>query len=737
MKKSRLSIFYKYVISFFIVALLPIGIGVASFYQYNIRALKEQTGKINRQKLKQTAELLDEVVYNHFRMASAVTAEGALQSSQLLGSSYDQYESLSIIKPYLNRNQDLEKGFLIMKQRDVVYSATGIMSFSTMSEMVLGLKTEDEEDLEEIIRENTDYMVWEQEGDYVMFLHPVPVFRPYGNLLFCMNKDAVRKMFGDSLGGEQNELFLMWEEQVVLSDLLEEETKALGEQLEQLGNEASGSLILDSAGSGKRNHKEILFQRSDRTGMVYGVAFSGESSMIKELEQQKDWMVLIGFFMLFLCTGLAFLVAAYTYKPIRELLRMMDKPLNRKNELQALHDYIEGQKELKDSVHWQTPYVQQRIMELYLEGMIDEKEQYKAFGNFRFLSGENVYFTLVIHVQGRQVLNVSQYRQEILNWSLEMELKMDVHVCHMERLKDSAIVWIVNVKKGTAEEAVLMVQKKLKDILVGERGLQLVVGVGNCVECLTEIRSSFYEALAAAEYLQEHSGGTLLWYRDLSEVLLKEEMPDGDTVLKLVQSLRKGDKVLSKELFLQYYDNLQQHYKSQILLKYFIFQSIKTLMAALENYVPEGLKQELAYLAGMELGGQQREQVILFVDKVCTYRAASQKSNQQELTQRILDYIRENAFLPTLSLEQMGDEFGLSTYYISRFMTEQTGDNLKNYITRLRIGEAKRLLTATNLPLYEIVTQVGYLDVSSFIRKFKKEAGMTPGEYRDRFTSGE
>ena len=116
--------------------------------------------------------------------------------------------------------------------------------------------------------------------------------------------------------------------------------------------------------------------------------------------------------------------------------------------------------------------------------------------------------------------------------------------------------------------------------------------------------------------------------------------------------------------------------------------------------------------------------------KICVYTSQFRKSRQEDLTERILNYVRENAFSPELSLEWLGDEFGLSTYYISRFITEQTGYNLKSYITRLRIEEAKRLLASTELTLQEIVNRIGYLDTSSFIRKFKKETGKTPGEYR-------
>lgn len=157
----------------------------------------------------------------------------------------------------------------------------------------------------------------------------------------------------------------------------------------------------------------------------------------------------------------------------------------------------------------------------------------------------------------------------------------------------------------------------------------------------------------------------------------------------------------------------------------------KLLKDSLVEHIPENLIGELMRAAAEETEAARDAGMLKFMNNACDWRTLTQKSSQMELTNKILDYIKKNVFLPTLSLEQMGDEFGLSTYYISRFMTEQTGTNLKSYITGLRMEEAKRLLRETNLPLYEIVVQIGYLDVSSFIRKFKKEMGKTPGEYRE------
>lgn len=56
--------------------------------------------------------------------------------------------------------------------------------------------------------------------------------------------------------------------------------------------------------------------------------------------------------------------------------------------------------------------------------------------------------------------------------------------------------------------------------------------------------------------------------------------------------------------------------------------------------------------------------------------------------------------------------------------------NFTQYIWQKRMDEVIRLLLHTTDPLKDIITRVGYLDTPNFIRKFKKETGYTPGQYR-------
>lgn len=728
MDKSRntFSIFYKYLISFFLVALIPIGIGTASFYQYNVISLRRQTYDISRQRFEQKAQLLDDIIYYHFRTASALAAEPLLQSSRLLGDSYDQYQCLSYIKPYLSRSQEIEKSCLIMKDRDIVYTATGIMSLNALGNMTLGLSDEQADELNSILRTNSGYL---QIGDriddrYLIFIHPIPVYRPYAYLTFFMEKEAVRQLLGDE-GSNSNFQLMTGEGEVLSSDFGESE-------IEELKDLWMSGRRNDIQLSGKKD-AFVFFYLSDTTELVYAGSILEDDIFSQRMEQQRNLLILFCFLILFLCMGMALGVASFTYKPIRELLRILDKPERQKNEMQVLHEYIMDQKTLSDSVRWQAPYVQQRIMELYLEGLIGEEEQRKAFQSFRFGTGSNCYFAIVFWLKLREKgIHNSKYRQKIMTCSLEMELKADVHICHIEKSMDSAIVWVVNTNgRDHVAEMVLKIWQEFQKILP-DAEVAYRAGVGNAVGTLEQIRSSYYEAIAAAEYLQECGKRNILFFSDLAGILEEEEMPDGEYVLKLIQALRKGDKKLTLEIFREYRERIKQKYRSLILHHYFEVQLYRTLSESLKNYVPQEYLEELSVLA-VKYGSDDWDSMIeMELEKICDYRTSSQKSRQVELSERILAYIRANVFQNSLSLDSIGDEFGLSPYYVSRFMAEQTGENLKNYITGLRMEEAKKLLTQTVLPLYEIVLRIGYLDVSSFIRKFKKEVGMTPGEYREK-----
>ena len=97
---------------------------------------------------------------------------------------------------------------------------------------------------------------------------------------------------------------------------------------------------------------------------------------------------------------------------------------------------------------------------------------------------------------------------------------------------------------------------------------------------------------------------------------------------------------------------------------------------------------------------------------------------------RILKYISDH--YTHLSLEQLCKQFGRSKSYISHLFNEKTGMTLRGYCNRLKLGDAKKLLVQTNLPVTEIAFNTGFQDVSYFISVFKDSTGLTPLKYRQK-----
>jgi two-component system response regulator YesN len=95
-------------------------------------------------------------------------------------------------------------------------------------------------------------------------------------------------------------------------------------------------------------------------------------------------------------------------------------------------------------------------------------------------------------------------------------------------------------------------------------------------------------------------------------------------------------------------------------------------------------------------------------------------------------YMQEH-YMENLSVSDIAGALNISYPYLSKLFKDTMQISMMDYLNKIRIQQAKQLLSLTTMSLSDIATAVGYQNVQSFQRFFKKYESITPGEYRKMF----
>lgn len=106
-----------------------------------------------------------------------------------------------------------------------------------------------------------------------------------------------------------------------------------------------------------------------------------------------------------------------------------------------------------------------------------------------------------------------------------------------------------------------------------------------------------------------------------------------------------------------------------------------------------------------------------------------QKEETDSTISRVVEYIEEN-YGQDLDLAEVAGAFGFNYNYFSAYFNSHIAEGFSEYLNRIRIEKARRLLEEGGCPISQISGMVGYSDHSYFCRVFKRFTGETPSAYR-------
>lgn len=133
---------------------------------------------------------------------------------------------------------------------------------------------------------------------------------------------------------------------------------------------------------------------------------------------------------------------------------------------------------------------------------------------------------------------------------------------------------------------------------------------------------------------------------------------------------------------------------------------------------------------------ESSETIRSFLLQVVSTVKGSQKEEERSMKQKTIEKARwfiENNLRNNISLTDVAESVYLNPSYLSRLFKQELGENVINYINRIRVEKAQKLLVSTNMKIIDIAKETGFSSSGYFSAVFRRYTGMNPMDYKVKY----
>lgn len=260
----------------------------------------------------------------------------------------------------------------------------------------------------------------------------------------------------------------------------------------------------------------------------------------------------------------------------------------------------------------------------------------------------------------------------------------------------------------------------------------VLIGIGNPYTDLMDMPSSFAEACVAAQLTSNSNQNPYaVWMRQESSAS-SQTTPSNTLLAKLLlEHLKHGDSKNAKSILEQMISHsANQALDSFLFFRYESAEIIRLLIEQAEHSSFYIEKQKLVHLLSYNSAKEFYSRASALIDQLCDQVNDIARQKDLHMRQTIMDYLHAHYMDPDLSITSVAETLNLRPSQINAILREDVGMTFSQYVPFLRMSAFKSLLLSTDLPIAQLIVQVGYIDVPNFLRKFKQLEGVTPSQFR-------
>lgn len=501
------------------------------------------------------------------------------------------------------------------------------------------------------------------------------------------------------------------------------------------------------------NGQEMLVTQSTSgyNGWSY-VSAQPKSVVLEKVYYIKQLTLTIFMTALLLGLGMAGYLAYRSSRPLLKILQLLpssrpgvSKARTRYNVDEigySVSELVESHHSLKERMEEQIPLLRNVFIDRLLKGSYSSLQDIEAAMEHAQIQLQGTYFgAAILHIRGYQ----GPFMEEML---MELDL-VKIHIRDRIRglygetllLHDLGENQLVLILAGVTEnrtDFTTQLRANVKAIyehLSVSIDTGLYIAVGECQSNIAELYRSYGEA----RFVLHHAG-----WSEMSPILYHAEMEmpafsyyyPADEEIRLIQLVKSGNMDETKQLLGQIKEKNSAERQMPMAVEKLLVQELSgTLMKCCEQAGDgAGRTEEMAAVMKalnpvLSPAEAMKTLYSAFV-QLCRKNEERKKSHNDQLTNRLITYIKSHYAESDLSLSVLARETRTSEAYVSYFFKEQTGLNFSDYLEQLRMNVAKQQLANSDKPVSEIAAAAGYLSLNTFSRAFKRANGISATEYR-------
>lgn len=762
-EQKRSLTFYKYFFSYIACTLLLLVIVGSVVYSSFITSLQREVETSNIASLSQIRNTMDARLREMERMTLQISSNPRLTPSVANANGYDSFSAVRELKNYNSTSTFVYDIVLYYKNSSKILASSGCYTFNDFFNREYVFENMKKEDfLDNIVDINTPVMRSIENvaiqrlnpTSFATYIHPMPVnlSSPYGYALYLIQEKTLCALVDNVLKNYNGFVYILDENgSAVISIANGKPDNEKNQMLGRIGLDTLKKTVSVVNVEGERY--SVVRLVSDYNNWSYTTVIPTAQFMQSAYKSRKIFNALVvAVFLLGLI--MAFVFATHNYKPLKGLVRLLQGQFQDKSSQPCSDEIVfitntidriaNENHNMMTKLKSKSGMLKEQVLMDLLKGKMDKYNEIGQFPEFCGLEFNRPWFSVILFIIDDYKRFTSENKksfQDLLKFSIINvfeELSAEIGNGYgLDLLDDRGIAFIVNFGASTdANMQLCELARKCKEFFKQNFGFTLTAGIGGNYNSILKVHQSYMEANRAALYRLIKGYDNIICYDGLGDIdARKKSRYPLHTEEKLLSAIKQGKGSVIEDILKEFNKYIVKQQASFDTVQFFCFSIIHSVIKALEELNMQDfshLDKEVEELFALkfETLDELSTKMTALVKKICVYVERQKESKNFGLREKINSYIEKHYNDKNLSLEIIAQKFELSPSYITRYYKDQTGYPIMRYVDMLRMDRAKRLLKDTEMTLRGILDDIGCVDETNFIRKFKKYEKMTPMQYR-------